>query len=244
MDLLDRQIVLALLDREQSIHQLSKTLYKTTDQWALRRYNSTLRYRLEALSEEGVVRKRDGWHGPYYVPLGDLGVGEGTLRIVDRGGTETVAPMGRVLVSYKETGERVLTFLDIPDPLPRDDTGWVYFLFWSHPAGQRVKIGFSKRLHNRMGQLKPADRTPVVVLGAIRGTMLRERELHRRFASLRIAGEWFRADPALLSFIETENQLPETVPRIYARGSPRPNIKETVSDPVYSPPSPSPHRKP
>ena len=68
MDPLDRDILLALLTREQTVHQLSKTLYRTTDQTALRGHNSTLTYRLGKLAQEGLVRKKEGRPGPTSCP--------------------------------------------------------------------------------------------------------------------------------------------------------------------------------
>lgn len=109
MDPLDKTIIESLLEKERTIHQLSKLLYKTTDQYALRGHNSTLRYRLGRLAEDGLVRKRAGRHGTYYVPLDTITYGKAKLTIRGRGGSLDVE-MGNVL--YTETnGNRQVVFL-------------------------------------------------------------------------------------------------------------------------------------
>lgn len=59
---------------------------------------------------------------------------------------------------------------------------------------QWVKIGTTKHLVSRMGQLKPD-----VLLTAEAGSYTRERELHRQFGRLRVLGkkEWFYANAAM-----------------------------------------------
>jgi hypothetical protein len=110
MDPFDAKIIGALLAAEQTVHQLSKRLYRTEDQRALRGHNSTLRYRLGRLAEDGLVRRRPGRHGTYYVPLGDLIYG--TARVVVRSnGSEMSLDLGRVLVT-ETSGKRQLIVLE------------------------------------------------------------------------------------------------------------------------------------
>lgn len=75
----------------------------------------------------------------------------------------------------------------------RDERGVVYFIRF----GDRVKIGFTTNLAGRLADL-PHDE----VLGTVPGAMADERRCHAAFAHLRVTGEWFRAEPELLSFIE------------------------------------------
>lgn len=109
MDDLDRRIIEALLERERTIHQLSKLLYKTEDQYALRGHNSTLRYRLGRLAEDGLVRKRDGRHGAYHVPLDKITYGKAKLTVRGRGGSLEVE-LGDVLYT-EANGRRQIVFL-------------------------------------------------------------------------------------------------------------------------------------
>jgi len=110
MDALDRQILLALLERERTVHDLSKTIYRTSDQRALRGHNSTLTYRLGRLAQEGLVRKREGRHGQYFVPLAEITRGRATLVVNGRGGNLKL-DMGDVLYTAVN-GHRNLVFLE------------------------------------------------------------------------------------------------------------------------------------
>ena len=82
---------------------------------------------------------------------------------------------------------------DAPDadlPPPRVDV--VYYLRFD----ARVKIGTSARPRQRLAAIRHDE-----LLAFEPGDRARERERHIRFAALREGGEWFRADPDLLSFV-------------------------------------------
>lgn len=73
-----------------------------------------------------------------------------------------------------------------------------------------IKIGFSSDLRSRMQAISRGDSLidgmtagPVRILATIeRSGRPTEGWLHRRFAHLRIGGEWFLPEPELLDFIE------------------------------------------
>lgn len=71
--------------------------------------------------------------------------------------------------------------------------GYVYFIRFS----ERIKIGWSRAPHKRIANL-PFDE----VLAVVPGTIQQERRYHERFAHLRTTGEWFRAEPELIDFID------------------------------------------
>lgn len=71
----------------------------------------------------------------------------------------------------------------------------VYFI----RMGDLIKIGTTTNLRRRVMGL---SLTMKHVLATVRGGWVVERELHERFAHLREHGEWFRAEPELLRFIE------------------------------------------
>lgn len=74
----------------------------------------------------------------------------------------------------------------------------VYFL----NAGPFVKIGFSSSgVEKRVDELKTGCPFPIVIAGVIDGAQKLERELHKRFAHLRVNLEWFQGSPELLRFI-------------------------------------------
>ncbi len=75
----------------------------------------------------------------------------------------------------------------------------IYFV----AAGKRaVKIGTARNVKSRLAALQTANHEPLRVLGSIRGDRYVERAIHRKFAKLRIRGEWFRARKRLFAFIE------------------------------------------
>ena len=77
--------------------------------------------------------------------------------------------------------------------------GEVYFAAMS--TGD-IKIGFSTDVAKRMGQLFYTVPGGVTLLASFLSTPDAEAWCHRKFATLRVSGEWFRPDPELLEFIE------------------------------------------
>jgi hypothetical protein len=80
----------------------------------------------------------------------------------------------------------------------------IYFL--QSPEGGPVKIGTSLRLSSRLKTLGKEQGQALQVLGITKGEQRREKELHGRFAHLRIQGEWFQPGPELLRFIRRSSQ--------------------------------------
>src|SRR5581483_8320686 len=72
-----------------------------------------------------------------------------------------------------------------------------------------VKIGFASNIELRIRTLQTGSARPLHLLLAIPGTPDDERALHKRFAALRLQGEWFRHDGDLKAFIEAEKQKSE-----------------------------------
>jgi hypothetical protein len=72
-----------------------------------------------------------------------------------------------------------------------------------------VKIGYASTLKDRLNGLSTAHHGTLKVLAAMRGTVLEEREMHKRFAHLRIKGEWFKMARELRNFIKSLPRLPE-----------------------------------
>ena len=79
-------------------------------------------------------------------------------------------------------------------PGGRSRDGLVYFIRF----GDRIKIGFTTSLKNRMKGL-PYDE----ILALIPGTVSDEKKLHKKFDDIRITGEWFDHDHRLTDFIKT-----------------------------------------
>lgn len=80
---------------------------------------------------------------------------------------------------------------------PRVD-GHVYFI----RRGDFIKIGWSSNWQYRIYHMQTSSPETIIVLGLMPGTGKQEKAIHREFADLRHQGEWFRAEPELLGFIE------------------------------------------
>lgn len=85
-------------------------------------------------------------------------------------------------------------------------TGRVYFIQDGHG---RLKIGYSNDPAERLRSLQTAHGAELTLLGSIPGTIATERELHKRFADLRLTGEWFRAGDDLLAHVRKVLTAPE-----------------------------------
>lgn len=72
-----------------------------------------------------------------------------------------------------------------------------------------VKIGFTANddAAVRLATLQVGSPVPLKLLGTIPGTLGDEKNLHRRFASARVHGEWFRPIPELLALISPVEPL-------------------------------------
>ena len=82
-----------------------------------------------------------------------------------------------------------------------------------------IKIGTTANLPMRMASLQ-AQHGPLMLLLTHCGDRAREHQMHVRFAPIRVEGEWFRPDPALLAFIlktrrkraNASTRHPQTIP--------------------------------
>ena len=93
---------------------------------------------------------------------------------------------------------------------PRGEGAFVYF--YELPSAGVVKIGFSRRPRSRVAAFKSGhgcifpegitDFASGRLLGHIPGDQGLEADLHRRFATHRVAGEWFQHVGPVKAFIE------------------------------------------
>lgn len=77
-----------------------------------------------------------------------------------------------------------------------------YVYFAQQGLGGAIKIGYSTRPASRLGQLRTSSSQPIRLLCLISGSLSDERELHERFASDRLSGEWFRPSAELIELAE------------------------------------------
>lgn len=77
---------------------------------------------------------------------------------------------------------------------------WVYFI--QEGTDGPIKIGFTaSNPRARMLALQTGNAKLLRLVAATCGTQQDEQHLHERFASLRMQGEWFRAAPELVGFV-------------------------------------------
>lgn len=74
--------------------------------------------------------------------------------------------------------------------------------------GGPVKIGKANDVEKRLTLLQIGSPYSLTLLGIMAGGRVDESELHRRFASSRMRGEWFAPTEELRAFIAAETTLP------------------------------------
>jgi hypothetical protein len=80
----------------------------------------------------------------------------------------------------------------------------IYFI--QRPDGGRIKIGTTIRLSSRLKALCDEVGEDLLVLAVAEGGRDEEKGLHRRFADLRVIGEWFEPGDDLVGFIVAEGK--------------------------------------
>jgi hypothetical protein len=80
----------------------------------------------------------------------------------------------------------------------REGFGDLYFV----SAGAAIKIGRTTNFPNRLRFIQGHNHEKVECLGLFEGQGWRERRLHRRFADMRLRGEWFERCPEILAEIK------------------------------------------
>jgi hypothetical protein len=103
-----------------------------------------------------------------------------------------------------ESFDAWLTHLRSPDvPVKFAKTislGWGYTYFVRR--GDAIKIGHTAVPKSRIGQLQNGFPEALDILAIVPNSIIDEPAAHEKFAHLRVRGEWFRAAPELLEFIE------------------------------------------
>jgi hypothetical protein len=82
----------------------------------------------------------------------------------------------------------------------------VYFV--ERESDRAVKIGVTKNLHTRLGELR-RQHGRIKLLGIIKGGLVREKILHWVFEGARLDGEFFAPDDELLGLIGKYAAVPE-----------------------------------
>lgn len=97
--------------------------------------------------------------------------------------------------------------------------GWsVYFI--RRGTSRVVKIGVAKDPWKRLRQLQTGSADRLKIVAVMPGTPADERALHRRFADLRLGGEWFRMSPEITAMIREVKRRHrcDSAPRLLSGG--------------------------
>lgn len=86
---------------------------------------------------------------------------------------------------------------------------WVYFI--QEGDSGPVKIGFSRDVARRLGELQRQAKAPLRLLVSFEGTRRDEAALHTRFADHRLFGEWFHPAAELLEHVAALQGRKKTV---------------------------------
>lgn len=80
-------------------------------------------------------------------------------------------------------------------------SGWIYFVLSSET--KEIKIGYTERnVDKRIAEMQTGHPHKLELLASLSGNMEFEKSLHRKFGAMRIRGEWFMPDPALIQYID------------------------------------------
>jgi hypothetical protein len=115
-----------------------------------------------------------------------------TLKLIE----QECALLNSNLLAWKASGKA-----------PRATTivlGEIYFIA---DAAGFIKIGFSTDTRGRQSRLQTGSSAELKLVGRMAGSKRMEAELHHRFRSLRVRGEWYRPEKILLDFIRFEAPL-------------------------------------
>jgi hypothetical protein len=76
-------------------------------------------------------------------------------------------------------------------------------IYFAQAENGHIKIGFSSNVRTRIRALQGQVPLRVTLLKTVIGSRRLEGQLHQKFASTRLWGEWFQPSEELLTFIET-----------------------------------------
>ncbi len=85
----------------------------------------------------------------------------------------------------------------------------VYFI--AAPELRLVKIGYTKGLRQRFGEISRGSPVEIELVHAVPGTRRLEREFHERFEGQWSRGEWFRDEGPFAAFLREHAMYPEAL---------------------------------
>lgn len=85
--------------------------------------------------------------------------------------------------------------------------------FFRNEDADLIKIGESTNHVRRIGALSYVAKSTLVLLGVMDGDHDTEAAIHKRFAHLRVTGEWFKEHESIRDFIAEYCYMPPTFPK-------------------------------
>ena len=79
-------------------------------------------------------------------------------------------------------------------------SGYVYFV--RNSDNDVIKIGFASNLGARIASLQTGNPELLVLVMSLLGSREEEKQIHERFSSKRLRGEWFSLDAELEEFLD------------------------------------------
>jgi len=106
-------------------------------------------------------------------------------------------------MDIREMSRKLNTELDcvVNNKSSNTKDGCVYFLLGR--KSKRLKIGHSFHVPSRVKALQSSSPEELVVIKTIPGSQQLETRLHKKFAHLRLHGEWFRATTEIMEYIQS-----------------------------------------
>lgn len=102
---------------------------------------------------------------------------------------------------YRLNADRLRANARVKCRLEADGIDRVYFML--SVELNRIKIGYTNaKLTRRLRESQVGSADELRMLGELRAPRTEEKRLHHRFRDLHVRGEWFRAEKALLDFID------------------------------------------
>lgn len=143
--------------------------------------------------------------GSWWVSVIEFGTGQVSFHRIPRPAPSVPLLLGRMGVPTAEFSTEPATPLAYPPhdpPLVEVERALRSVYFIQSVTGGLIKIGVAGNPEARLGDLQIGSPVDLHLIGVIKGAEFRgEAELHARFASARVRGEWFEPTPELLAYI-------------------------------------------
>ncbi|MEW4468984.1 GIY-YIG nuclease family protein [Parasphingorhabdus sp. JC815] len=121
---------------------------------------------------------------------------------------EIHAPQKHIIVGKHDTIDAARKHLEeLFNNWKEANKDYVYFIGAELTVGAMVKIGTTRDLKRRLGQIQSSSPVIVKILGVVEGDRNTEIDYHMRFAVDKSHGEWFTASARMVREIKRLNRI-------------------------------------